>query len=116
MPESLRFMAAGSFGFRIPPWTRKAVKAATTSLGRNVVSFRATQTSKPAKAGVTLENSVRKISGSKPAKKSKNGKGSDANARGSLKPQIKTQPQTQQPRCVKQISQVQQLQNKKQKP
>jgi hypothetical protein len=63
IPEKLRCRGAVSSNFRLPRWTRKALKAATKSLRSNCVSSTVFAASKPVNVNVVSKASVRTTSG-----------------------------------------------------
>jgi hypothetical protein len=111
IPEKLRFRGAGSSDFRLPRWTRKAVKAATKSLRSNCVGSTVFSTSKPANVNVVLETSVRTTSGPQSMEQPNGGKQS----RDSTNTQGHSRLQSQQPQCKKRL-QTQQTTSKKKQP
>jgi hypothetical protein len=123
IPEKLRCRGAGSSNFRLPRWTRKAVKAATKSLRSNCVGSTVFSTSKPANVNVVLETSVRTTSGPQSMEQPNGGKQSrdSTNAQGhsrlqSQQPQSKKRLQTQQTTSKKKQPQTQQTSSKKEQP
>jgi hypothetical protein len=111
IPEKLRCRGAGSSNFRLPRWTRKAVKAATKSLRSNCVGSTVFSTSKPANVNVVLETSVRTTSGPQSMEQPNGGKQS----RDSTNTQGHSRLQSQQPQCKKRL-QTQQTTSKKKQP
>jgi hypothetical protein len=111
IPEKLRCRGAGSSDFRLPRWTRKAVKAATKSLRSNCVGSTVFSTSKPANVNVVLETSVRTTSGPQSMEQPNGGKQS----RDSTNTQGHSRLQSQQPQCKKWL-QTQQTTSKKKQP
>jgi DNA segregation ATPase FtsK/SpoIIIE-like protein len=111
IPEKLRCRGAGSSNFRLPRWTRKAVKAATKSLRSNCVGSTVFSTSKPANVNVVLETSVRTTSGPQSMEQPNGGKQS----RDSTNTQGHSRLQSQQPQCKKWL-QTQQTTSKKKQP
>ena len=83
-PEKLRCRGAGSINFRLPRWTRKALKAATKSLRSNCVSSTVYGAPKPANVNIVLEESVRTTSGPQSTERPNGGMQSSdvANAQG----------------------------------
>jgi hypothetical protein len=123
IPEKLRCRGAGSSNFRLPRWTRKAVKAATKSLRSNCVGSTVFSTPKPANVNVVLETSVRTTSGPQSMEQPNGGKQSrdSTNAQGhsrlqSQQPQSKKRLQTQQTTSKKKQPQTQQTSSKKEQP
>lgn len=123
IPERLRCRGAGSSNFRLPRWTRKAVKAATKSLRSNFPSSIGSSTPEPANVNVLLKASVRKTSRPQSIKQPNGGKQlrDSANAKGhsqlqSQLPQSKKRPQTQQSSSTEQQPQTQQTSSKKKQP
>jgi DNA segregation ATPase FtsK/SpoIIIE-like protein len=123
IPEKLRCRGAGSSDFRLPRWTRKAVKAATKSLRSNCVGSTVFSTPKPANVNVVLETSVGTTSGPQSIEQPNGGKQSrdSTNAQGhsrlqSQQPQSKKRLQTQQTTSKKKQPQTQQTSSKKEQP
>jgi hypothetical protein len=100
IPEKLRFRGAGSSDFRLPRWTRKAVKAATKSLRSNCVGSTVCSTPKP--------------NGGKQSRDSTNAHGHSRLQ--SQQPQSKKRLQTQQTTSKKKQPQTQQTTSKKKQP
>jgi hypothetical protein len=122
IPERLSCKGVGSFSFRLPPWTQKAVDTAVKGLRCNVVSLTASSTPKPATVSVELQGSA-KVAGEPPTvKQPKGGKESriNTNAQGILQSQCsqprtdEQQPQSQQPQSKKKQQQTQLSQGKNQ--
>jgi hypothetical protein len=72
IPDRLNCRGVGSFSFRLPPWTRKAVDTAAKSLRYNVINLTASTTPKPATVSVVLQGSV-KVAGEPPTAKQPRG-------------------------------------------
>lgn len=120
IPEKLTCRGIGSPDFRLPRWTRKAVKAATKSLRSNCVSSAVLPTPTPANVSVVLEASVRTTSGPQSIEQPNGGKQSkdSLSAQGhsrlqSQRPEDKKRPQTQQTSSKKTQPQTQQMTSKK---
>jgi hypothetical protein len=123
IPEELTCRSAGSPDFRLPRWTRKAVKAATESLRSNCVSSAVLPTPTPANGSVMLEASVRTTSGPHLIEQPNSGKQSRDSTRAqghsqlqSQQPEDKKRPQTQQTSSKKMQPQTQQMTSKKKQP
>ena len=123
IPERLRGRSAGSSNFRLPRWTRKAVKAAMKSLRSKCVSPTVFPTPKPANVNVVLEASVRPTSGLQTIEQPNGGKQSRDNTNAqdhsrlqSQEPQSKKGPQIQQTTSKMKRTQTQQTSSKKQRP
>jgi hypothetical protein len=124
IPERLSCKGVGSFSFRLPPWTQKAVDTAVKGLRCNVVSLTASSTPKPATVSVELQGSA-KVAGEPPTvKQPKGGKESriNTNAQGILQSQCsqprtdEQQPQSQQPQSKEKQPQTQQSPSKNKQP
>jgi hypothetical protein len=122
IPERLSCRGVGSFSFRLPPWTQKAVDTAVKSLRYNVAGLAASTTPKPATVSVVLQGSV-KVAGEPPTvKQPKGGKKSRSNtdAQGIIQSQSsqprtnEQQPHSQQPQSKKKQQQTQLPQGKNQ--
>jgi hypothetical protein len=123
IPEKLTCRGAGSSDFRLPRWTRKAVKIATKSFRSDCVSSTVFAAVKPANVNAVLEASVRTTSGPQSIGQPSSGKQSrdSTNAQGhsrlqSRRPEDKKRPQTQQTSSKKKQPQTQQMTSKKKQP
>ena len=121
IPEKLRCRDAAISNFRLPRWTRKALKVATKSLRSNCVSSTVYAAPKPANVDVVLEESVITTSGPQSIEQPNCGKQprDSPNAQGhsqlpSHQPQDKRRPQIQQTTSKKKQPQAQQTSTKKQ--
>ena len=121
--EKLRCIGAGSINFRLPRWTRKALKAAVKSLRSNCVSSTVVAAPKPANVNVVFEASVKTTSGPQSTERPNGGMQSrdSTNAQGhsklpSQQPQSQKKPQIQQTTSKKKQPQAQQTSNKKKQP
>jgi hypothetical protein len=110
IPEKLSRKSVGSFSFRLPPWTQKAVDTAAKSLRYNVVGLTASTTPKPATVSVVLQVSV-KVAGEPPTAKQPRGGKELSNTNG----QDIIQSKSSQPRKHEQQPQSQQSLSKKKK-
>ena len=122
-PEKLRCRGAGSINFRLPRWTRKALKAAVNSLRSNCVSSTVVAAPKPANVNVVLEESARTTNGPQSTERPNGGMQSrdSTNAQvhsrlPSQQPQSKKKPQIQQTTSKKKQPQAQQTSSKKKQP
>jgi hypothetical protein len=123
IPEELRCRGGISLNFRLPRWTRKALKAATKKLRSNRVGSTFYAAPKPANVNVVLEASVRTISGPQSTEQPNCGKQpkDSPNAQGhsrlqNQQPQSSKKPQIQQTTSKKKQSQAQQTSSKKKQP
>jgi hypothetical protein len=123
IPEELRCRGGISLNFRLPRWTRNALKAATKKLRSNCVSSTVYAAPKPANVNVVLEASVRTISGPQSTEQPNCGKQrrDSPNAQGhsrlqSQQPQSKKKPQIQQTTSKKKQPQAQQTSSKRKQP
>jgi hypothetical protein len=110
IPDRLNYRGVGSFSFRLPPWTRKAVDTAAKSLRYNVINLTASTTPKPATVSVVLQGSV-KVAGEPPTAKQPRG-GKELN---NTNDQDIIQSKSSQPRKHEQQPQSQQPLSKKKK-
>jgi hypothetical protein len=110
IPDRLNCRGVGSFSFRLPPWTRKAVDTAAKSLRYNVINLTASTTPKPATISVVLQGSV-KVAGEPPTAKQPRGGKELSNTNG----QDIIQSKSSQPRKHEQQPQSQQPLSKKKK-
>lgn len=124
IPEELRCRGRISLNFRLPRWTRKALKAATKKkLRSNCVSSTFYAAPKPANINVVLEASARTTSGPQSTEPPNCGKQprDSPNAQGhsrlqSQQPQSKKKPQIQQTTSKNKQPQAQQTSSKKKQP
>lgn len=123
IPEKLRCRGTAISNFRLPRWTRKALKAATKSLRSNCVSSTVYGAPKPANVNVVLEESVRTTSGPQSTERPNGGMQSrdSTNAQGhsrlqSQQPQSKKKPQIQQTTSEKKQPQAQRTSSEKKQP
>jgi hypothetical protein len=123
IPEELRCRGGISLNFRLPRWSRKALKAATKSLRSNRVSSTVSAAPESANINVVLDSSVRRTSGPQMIEQPKGGKQSrdSTNAQShsqlqSQQPQSNTRPQTHQTTSKKKQPQTQQISSKKKQP
>jgi hypothetical protein len=123
IPEKLRCRGAAISNFRLPRWSRKALKAATKSLRSNCVSSTVSAAPESANINVVLDSSVRRTSGPQMIEQPKGGKQSrdSLNAQShsqlqSQQPQSNTRPQTHQTTSKKKQPQTQQISSKKKQP
>jgi hypothetical protein len=123
IPEKLRCRGAGIYNFRLPTWTRKALKAATKSLRSKCVRSTVFSAPKLANVDVVLEASARttsrsqlieQVSGGKQSRDSTNAQ--DYSRLQSQQQQSKKGPQTQQITSKKKQTQTQQTSSKKKQP
>jgi len=123
IPEKLRCRGASSANFRLPRWTRKALKAGTKGLRSSCVSFTVVAAPKPANVNVVFEASVKTTSGPQSTERPNGDMWSrdSTNAQGhsrlqSQQPQSKKKPQIQQTTSKKKQPQAQQTSSKKEQP
>jgi hypothetical protein len=117
IPERLGCRSVGTFSFRLPPWTQKAVDTAAKSLRYSVVGLTASTTPKPATVSVVLRGSFKVASEPPTAKQPRGGKklsntnGQDIIQSKSSQPRKhEQQPQSQQPLSKKKRKKQQQQQ------
>ena len=123
IPEKLRCRGAGCANFKLPRWTRKALKAATKGLRSSCVSSTVVAAPKPANVNVVFEASVKTTSGPQSTERPNGGMQSrdSTNAQGhsrlqSQQPQSKKKPQIQQTTSKKKQPQAQQTSSEKKQP
>jgi hypothetical protein len=123
IPEKLRCRGATISNFRLPRWSRKALKAATKSLRSNCVSSTVVAAPKSANVNVVFEASVKTTSGPQSTERPNGGMQSrdSTNAQGrsrlqSQQPQSKRRPQITQTTSKKMQPQAPQASSKKKQP
>jgi hypothetical protein len=123
IPEKLRCRGAATSNFRLPRWTRTALKAATKSLRSSCVSSTVVAAPKPANVNVVFEASVKTTSGPQSTERPNGGMQSrdSTNAQGhsklqSQQQQSKKRPQIQQTTSKKKQPQAPQASSKKKQP